>query len=939
MADRFVQITGIKSKRKDLLTVPSPLPFDEKICSLEYGGDISLQTKEKMSSKQELLAALKEMKAHYMPFLQNLAPKTEKRNRRIDIKEFLRDGKKVGIPDYGGPLGYEFTEYTAEVFIDGFENKAVYLCFGGADYIATVYLNGKCVGIHEGFFSPFEFDVTRFAEEGKNTVKIVLQNDYAYMGSSLTADEAVITEGNKLYAATGLGYDDPELGWHHCPPGMGIYGSVYIEIRNRVNITDLYIRPLPESNEAEARIEVENADHIYKDIEFELSLYGQNFEYIGFENKKYIPWLAYEHKGDAIKTVLNKYETDLPGSRLAAKFGKNIYKIKFKIEDEHIWDLETPFLYQLQVKLIENNSICDTASQQFGMRSFKQDTDSSPKGMYYLNGRKIRLRGANTMGFEQQDVLNGKIDQLIDDILYAKICNMNFWRLTQRPVQDEVYEYCDKLGLLTQTDLPLFGVMRRSKVSEGIRQSEEMIRIVRKHPCNVVLTYINEPFPNAYENPHRHLERAELERFFTACDMVMRISCPECVIKHVDGDYDAPSLGSMPDNHCYTLWYNNHCIEFRRLYKGYWQHVAEGWYYGCGEYGAEGLDCREVMEKYYPKEWLREPFSPANIVKAQSGEMQHYFFDRPSSMDGWIAATQEHQAFCARYMTEAFRRDSRMISNAIHLFIDAWPSGWMKAIMDCKRNPKPAFFAYRDALEPIMVSLRTDRFTYFSGEKAKIEAYICNDTAAELKNLCLKFELRDGEKTVLSGESPAECGAVVSEYCVTAEFEVPQVADRHKYVLKAVLLNEDSEMLTYNTFEIEAFADVEIPKNDNVIFITEPQPGEFEAAGERIIVKNCDNRNYVSAQTGHPTVQEFKNNDFRFWYDKNTDMLNVMTDKLFYAEGFNPILTAWDGEKEAVVIGEKRYGGKTYVVSTMEFKLENPVAKRLLRNIYLFADK
>ncbi len=214
-----------------------------------------------------------------------------------------------------------------------------------------------------------------------------------------------------------------------------------------------------------------------------------------------------------VKTILNQCTTELPGVRLVAKYGKNVYKIRLKIDDARIWDVDTPWLYQLQVRVVVDGVMCDAAKQPFGMRSFTQDTESSPKGMFYLNGRKIRLRGANTMGFEQQDVLNGRMDQLVDDILYAKLCHMNFWRLTQRPVQKEVYEYCDRLGVLTQTDLPLFGVMRRSKVAEGIRQCEEMIRIVRKHPCNVVVSYINEPFPNSYENPHRHLERENWSDF------------------------------------------------------------------------------------------------------------------------------------------------------------------------------------------------------------------------------------------------------------------------------------------------------------------------------------------------------------------------------------------------------------------------------------------
>ena len=57
--------------------------------------------------------------------------------------------------------------------------------------------------------------------------------------------------------------------------------------------------------------------------------------------------------------------------------------------------------------------------------------------MFFLNGRPIRLRGANTMGFEQQDVMRGDDAQLIDDILLAKLCHMNFWRITQRPVQQK----------------------------------------------------------------------------------------------------------------------------------------------------------------------------------------------------------------------------------------------------------------------------------------------------------------------------------------------------------------------------------------------------------------------------------------------------------------------------------------------------------------------
>src|SRR5690606_10421619 len=147
--------------------------------------------------------------------------------------------------------------------------------------------------------------------------------------------------------------------------------------------------------------------------------------------------------------------------------------------------------------------------QQFGMRTFTMDTTNIPKGKMYLNGEMIRLRGANTMGHLQQCVMRKDWDQLRDDILLAKLCNMNYLRFTQRPVQPEIYEYCDKLGLMNQADMPLCGGIRRNKFAEAVKQAEEMERLVRKHPSTIMVSYINERFPNANGLPQRSLNTPE----------------------------------------------------------------------------------------------------------------------------------------------------------------------------------------------------------------------------------------------------------------------------------------------------------------------------------------------------------------------------------------------------------------------------------------------
>ncbi|MBE7002535.1 MAG: hypothetical protein E7421_07615 [Ruminococcaceae bacterium] len=922
--DFFTQIALTEIRDSSLKTPREPLPFDKRAAVLTPTEQAPIPTVQPMHTKEELDKALAEMRKTYAPYLRSCAPELPAVNQRTYLREFLLNGEEsVTIPHFDGPVGNAVKTYTTEFSLDAFDGKAVYICFRGADYIAKVYINDTCVGIHEGFFSPFEFEITSAAKVGKNTLKVVLENDFVFRGGTVegvngSAKGLPEIEGDKLYAETGLGFDDPNVGWHHCPPGMGIYGDVFVEVRNTMHITDLYVRPLLDEQAAELWLEVENALHTKEDLTFHLSLYGKNFEETVFEALSYEP---------------------MSGTNpLPASYGKNVYKVRLSIPDCKVWDLETPYLYELQVAVFSADTLCDQGKIAFGMRSFTQDTDSEIKGKFYLNGRNIRLRGANTMGFEQRDVLKKDFDQLIDDILLAKICHMNYWRLTQRPVQDEVYAYCDMLGLLTQTDFPLFSVMRRSKFAEGVRQAEEMIRMVRKHPCNIMLTYMNEPYGNVEPGtrPHRHMTRPEMESFFKACDLILKFNCPDCVIKHIDGDFESPDLSGsncMPDFHTYNLWYGG-SLPFGKMYRGYWTPTLPGWYYGCGEYGTEGMESVDFMKRHYPAHWLAEPFHPGNIVGAQIPVQYHKFFDKPDSMESWVEKSQNYQAFATKLATECFRRDSRMVSFAIHLFIDAFPAGWMKTIMDCERNPKKAYFAYRDALAPILVSLRSDRFTYFDDETVSIEAYVCNDTNAPSDEKdTLVFELYDGDTLIRRCEVPAVYEEMTTNYIASAEFSMPNVADRKKLRLKAILVRGE-EVLSYNHFDLEVFQHREIRKHDNLVIVDALEPGEHEVAGEKVTVEVRPPAYFASRNTGHPTVAEFQEKDFYMLYSKEADMIEYLITSDFLAEGFTPVFLSRGEDMPHLSAGLKKYDGKYYFLSLAKLLPENPVMQRFLANLY-----
>lgn len=848
--DTFAQIAhgGIKGRLEELM-FPAPPAITQRDIPLAPDGAFAppeLPPHLRLNTPETLRAALDELRAQYEPFLACVAPTAPATRTVRPLQSFTWRQKgedvlpeTVTLPHYGGPLGAAVCWYdtvfsldtqtfasvsaqtTAETFApksaNAAQGKRLFLVITAADYKARVFVNGAFAGAHEGFFAAFELDVTELVHSGENALRIEVENDYVMLGNTSEQSSEKLF-GDKLYAATGPGYDDPARGWHHCPPGMGLFDKVYLEWRDTLAVTDLFTRTLDESVEVWA--EITSCAHAQTKVFLSVSLYGENHVQTVFERRVIEPSTGKEiGLGDTFTEVLarreNTLNVDLP--LLCAK-GRNVFKFTLPRAGLKTWQTEAPYLYQLQVSVLDaDKQVRDTLCRAFGVRTFTQDVQSKPKGMFYLNGESIRLRGANTMGFEQQDVMRGDTHQLIDDMLLAKLCNMNFLRLTQRPVQREVYDICDRVGLMTQTDLPLFGCLRRHMFCEAVRQAEEMERHVRRHACNIMVTYINEPFPNAHNQPNMNLTRPELEQFFAAADIVVKLNNPDRVIKHVDGDYDPPSA-LMPDNHCYPMWYNGHGIDIGRLHKGGWMQVKPGWYYGCGEFGCEGLEDEATMRAGYPEDWLPQTpqedaaWSPASIVNAQTAAFHHFFYETQHTLADWIRESQRFQAYATRLMTEAFRRDARMVSFAIHLFIDAFPSGWMKTIMDCERRPKPAFFAYRDALAPVLLSLRTDKFAYSVGDTLSVEGWLCNDT--HTTDACrVEWQLLCGGKPFARAQSEAALPELGTAYCGSPSMVLPQTQARETLELHAYVLC-GGKVIAHNSLALALYPAAELPAMD-----------------------------------------------------------------------------------------------------------------------------
>lgn len=924
----------------------------------------------RLTTVEEMHEALEALRHEYAPYMEDLAPLLPVTRDALEFTSFqwkvetsaergggfgeVLDGLgawgKVVLPHYGPPLGKAATLYRC-VFQSpdwAATRDVLQLQFGGVDYRCQVYLNGQCVGTHEGFFERFSMDCTDAIKSGENILLVRVENDYTMLGENMGP---LKPDGDKIYAATGLGYDEPMHGWHHCPAAMGIWNYVRLVGAARLFIEDLWVRPLLESGEVEIHAEVESrSPDPEEDVTLSVSVFGQNFETVVHRD--------HLHKGEAtfvrgFGDLLHGFDERAP---LLMGSGRNYLRFRLPIPDARTWSPRSPWLYQVQARLLDaKGTLLDARKAQFGMRSFVQDETSTPKGKFFLNGKQVRLRGANTMGNFERRIMLGDSDGLRDQILLAKLTNMNFLRMTQRPVHDEFYDYCDRLGMMIQTDLPLFSTIRRTQFNEVARQAGCMERHVRGHCCNIIVSFINEPRPAAGMKPHRFLYREEMECLFDICASTVRYHNPDRVVKYVDGDYDPPASQGMSDNHVYCGWYLGHGIDLGALHQGQWLPVKPGWHFGCGEFGSEGLDSYEVMVKHYPAAWKPSapdaPWSPEPIAMSQTFKYHYLWYDSASTARGWIEASQGFQAWVTELQTQAYRRMIGMNTFAIHLFIDAWPAGWMKTIMDVSCAPKKAWFAYRDALAPLAVSLRSDRTQLFSGEQISVELWICNDHPEMISGLRVEYEVTLDGRLLASGKHSVQAPACAPACQGFLPLVVPAVAARGRLEIGVTLIDASGEPIHGHELAFSVFpsapvlsgrvwcpgADAAVRRfvtrlgakpvesaseaavvlvansqvlQENLAHITaavragavavllELTSGEYELGCSRLSVRTAGMgpRHFVSRATGHPLVEGFEANDFRFWFHESLGRCApILHTVLDVNEAWSPILQSGDG--------------------------------------------
>lgn len=235
--------------------------------------------------------------------------KNEKEYSKVIEVPFCPESKLSGI-EYKDFMNAVWYRREVEFTRDQLENRVI-LHFGAVDYIATVYVNEKKVGMHKGGSVSFQFDITDYLKSGKNTICVYAQDD--------TRSRLVPT-----------GKQSDKLDSYGClyTRITGIWQTVWMEFVPKTHIVKAKLTP--------------DVDNVALNIEATL-------------------------KGVARLEVEVRYKGRIVGKTEVESDGGIAY-VHVPLEEKYLWEVGNGRLYDLYLEYGE-----DKVQSYFGLRSIKFD--------------------------------------------------------------------------------------------------------------------------------------------------------------------------------------------------------------------------------------------------------------------------------------------------------------------------------------------------------------------------------------------------------------------------------------------------------------------------------------------------------------------------------------------------------------------------------------
>ena len=336
------------------------------------------------------------------------------------------------------------------------------LRFWAVDYLAEVWLNGTCVGGHEGGETPFVLDVTDAIRTGtnqKNLLAVRVLNPTHERIDGIVLNETP-KQARVIPYHAGAAYNHG-----------GITGSVELLAVPPVRVEDLFAQAEPKTGTIKIQANVRNAVKTAARGRLEFAV-------------------APAASGETLRVVAVEREL-APGDTLV--------EAEVKIDQPRLWELNDPFLYRVTARVGD-----DERSVRCGFREFRFEN-----GFFRLNGRRIFLRSTHTCNhFPVGLKLPPDPDMARRDLLDLKVMGFNMIRFIWGGAERSQLDLCDEIGLMVYEESFASWPMQNSpELAERWERSlSELIRRDRNHPSVVIWGLLNE----VRDTPHFRLAAASL---------------------------------------------------------------------------------------------------------------------------------------------------------------------------------------------------------------------------------------------------------------------------------------------------------------------------------------------------------------------------------------------------------------------------------------------
>lgn len=319
------------------------------------------------------------------------------------------------------------------------QGKRIQLTFEGAAHDSTVFCNGKKVGEHHCGYTAFTVDLTDNVLYGQDNLLCVRLD----------------SRENLNVPPFGYVIDYMTYG--------GIYRDVRLEVKEKVSLSDIFVHTAIDFRSSPVTAQITS--------EITLTESDDNVTIRQYYMPKSTAAVQESWSLLCEQTVSTDVSCDKEFSLTAT------------ITAPLLWDTEEANLYILKTQLYQDNMLLDETETTFGIREavFKKDG-------FYLNGRKLRIRGLNRhQSFPYVGYAMPKSMQRLDADLLKKELGLNAVRTSHYPQSHYFLERCDELGLLVFTEFPGWQhIGDDSWKAQAVANAEDMIRQYRNHPSIIL---------------------------------------------------------------------------------------------------------------------------------------------------------------------------------------------------------------------------------------------------------------------------------------------------------------------------------------------------------------------------------------------------------------------------------------------------------------------